>query len=79
MKFTASALQMEQNVKYTRHDYCSTLKHLYSPFYVETITPDRFLGILPFLYFGTIHRDPTQASNITDCVFDTLNRIYPKF
>ena len=84
MTFTALALQMEHIVKDTLHDYCSRLKQIHTPFYVEAMTRDRFLHILRFLHFADNSRRPYPGGEYDKLrkvrtVFDTLNQAYPKF
>ena len=71
-------------LKDTLHDYWSRLKQMHTPFYGETITPDRFLQILQFLHFADNSRrsDPVEEYDRLwkiRTVFDTLNQTYPKF
>ena len=58
MTFTALALQMGHDMKDTVHDYWSRHKHLHTSFYGETMTRDRFLHILQFLYFADNSQKP---------------------
>jgi len=52
MTFVALALQVGHELKDTLHDYWSRLRELHNPFYGKTMTRDRFLHILRFLYFA---------------------------
>ena len=64
--FTALVLQMGHILKDTLYDYWSRLKQMHTPFYGETMTPERFYTHCGFCTLRTIHGDPTQARNMTD-------------
>jgi len=57
---------------------------MHTPFYGETMTPDRFLHIQQFLQYAdnTWRHDPGEKYDRLwkiRTVFDTLNQTYPKF
>ena len=78
MTFIALALQMGHEIRDTLHDYWSRFRQLHTLFCDETLTRDRVLHILHFLYFAeNSHRSDNgkeydQLWNIRT-VFDTLN------
>jgi len=84
MTFIALALQMGHDLKDTLHDYWSRLRQLYSPFYGETMTRDRFLHILRFLHFADNSQRPDKREECDRLwklrtVFDKLKDSYAKF
>src|SRR5215510_9810950 len=82
--FTALALQMGHDLKYTLHDYWSRHRQVYSLFYGETMTRDRFLHILRFLHFADNSQRPNKREECDRLwkirtVFDKLKDSYAKF
>jgi hypothetical protein len=84
MTFIALALQMGHDLKDILCDYWSRLRQLHTPFYRETMTRDRFLHILRFLYFADNSQTPDRDEEHDRqwkirTVFDTLKQAYSKF
>jgi hypothetical protein len=84
MTFVALTIEMGHDLKDTLHDYWSRLRQAHTSFYSETMTRDRFLHILHFLYFADNAQTPDQGEEYDRLwkirtIFDTLNQAYAKF
>jgi hypothetical protein len=84
MTSIALALRLGHELNETLHDYWLRLGQLHSPLYGKTMTRDRFLHILHFLYFADNSQSPDEGEEYdrlwkVRTVFDKLNEAYTKF